>query len=360
MRTARFDALTGFRALAATLVFIYHNRKYWRGDLHPELLRFVNEFHIGVALFFVLSGFLLAYTYGDKPMTSISAYTKYLVVRIARIFPLYWLILTFYYLDPKFGNGNFSALTYTLAHGFSNLWNLKGIAQAWSLSVEFTFYLLLPLLCFISNKRFIYLIASLFLIGVLFWVTGEIWYQINGNPMQFFRPIKFLLGSTFAGRWSEFLAGIILAKALRNKAEWFMFWQIPNKTAIGFLGIAITTYSIGFFQEDIFHHGTDQSVGYLLHMLILPIFIIFALAGLIDEKTFVGDFFSNKFLVLLGNASFAFYLIHISYVNVRLRWIWVGPDRNFVALWAFSIILYWFFEKPVYDFIRLKIGKSKS
>ncbi len=48
----RFEALTGLRALAVTLVFIYHNRKYWRGDLHPEIMRFINEFHAGVSIFF--------------------------------------------------------------------------------------------------------------------------------------------------------------------------------------------------------------------------------------------------------------------------------------------------------------------
>ncbi|MBK6381324.1 MAG: hypothetical protein IPF72_17280 [Chitinophagaceae bacterium] len=35
----RFNALTGFRCLAACLVFLYHNRKYWRDSPHPELMR---------------------------------------------------------------------------------------------------------------------------------------------------------------------------------------------------------------------------------------------------------------------------------------------------------------------------------
>ncbi len=358
MNTKRFDALTGMRALAASMVFVYHNRKYWRSNLHPEILRIINEFHIGVSLFFVLSGFLLAFTYGEKPLQSKGEYRKYLLVRMARIFPLYWLILTAYYIDPRFGNYDFSILTYTLTHGFSNVLNLKGIAQAWSLSVEFTFYLLLPFLCFLENKRLIYLVVALFLCSGIFWLSGELWYQINGNPLQFFRPIKFLLGSTFAGRWSEFLAGIILARALKGKTDWMLFWDFKCKTWVGFLGIIGTAYLIGLFQHDIFHHGTDHPIGYLLHMLLLPIFIIFALAGLIDEKTVLSKFFSSKFLVLLGNASFAFYLIHISYVNVRLRWLWIGPDRNFIVLWAFSIILYWFFEKPIYDFVRKKIGRS--
>lgn len=110
-------------------------------------LRLFNEFHIGVALFFVLSGFLIAYTYAEEPMRSGKAYVRYMLLRLARIMPLYWLVLTAFYLDPAFGKGQFSALTYSLFHGFSDKHNLVGIAQAWSLNVEMTFYFFAPLLC---------------------------------------------------------------------------------------------------------------------------------------------------------------------------------------------------------------------
>lgn len=358
MKSVRFDALTGFRALAACMVFVYHNRKYWRGDLHPEILRLVNEFHIGVSLFFVLSGFLLAYTYGEKPAESGKLYWRYLVVRIARIFPLYWLILTAYYLDPKFGKGGFSLLTYSLTHGFSNVLNLKGIAQAWSLSVEFVFYLLLPFLCVLHRKNFWYLL--MFLIGffLLSWCVGFLWHEVNGNPRQFLYPIKFVLGSTFAGRSTEFLAGMILAKMLRNQGDVnHVFWRFKHKTMVGFLGIFIVAYAIGIFQPDIFHEGTDHPIGYLIRLLILPVFIVVALAGLISETTYFQRFFGSKLMVLLGNASFAFYLIHISYVNIRLRWIYLGPDRNFILLWIISILLYLSFEKPIYDWVREKVKR---
>ena len=155
----RFDALTGFRCLAACLVFLYHNRKYWRDSLHPELLRLLNEFHIGVSLFFVLSGFLIAYTYAEEPLQSAKSYAKYFSIRFVRIMPLYWLILTAHYLDPGFGKGQFTWLTYSLFHGFSDLHNLDAIAQAWSLNIEMTFYALAPLLCLLQKKQLLYLLG---------------------------------------------------------------------------------------------------------------------------------------------------------------------------------------------------------
>ena len=348
----RFDALTGFRAIAATLVFVYHNRKYWRAQMHPELLRFVNELHVGVSMFFVLSGFLIAFTYADKPIQSSSSYFKYFLVRVARIFPLYWLILIALALDPKFAALKHPALTASLLHGFSSKLNLNGLAQAWSLNVEMTFYALAPLLCLLQRKSLIWLISGLGLLFIFSFGIGQIWTKINGNPLSFMVPLKFILGSTFPGRFTEFLAGMLLASAIKNNNAWL---QIPAKTWIGVIGILLTTYLIGMFQPDIFHHGTDHPLGWAIHTFLLPIFIALAIAGLINENSFLQRILKSKWLVLMGNASFAFYLIHISYVNIRIRWWYLGPDRNFILLWIISIALYWFIEKPIYSWVKSKI-----
>jgi len=347
----RFKALTGFRCLAASLVFVYHNRKYWTAHLHPEVLRIFNEFHIGVALFFVLSGFLIAYTYADEPMRSGKAYTRYMLLRLARIMPLYWLILTAYYLDPAFGKGQFSALTYSLFHGFSDMYNLEGIAQAWSLNVEMTFYCFAPLLCLLQRRNLAWLLGSLLLLLGITVFAGESWHRINGNPGYFLYPFKFILTGTFPGRCTEFLAGMLLAAALRSKKTKFIE-KIPCKTGIGFAGIFITAYCIGLFQVTPYDDGINHVGGLLLHKFALPFFVILALAGLMYEQSWLQRFFGSRLLVLLGNASFAFYLIHISYVNLKMRQFFLLPDNNFTALWILSILLYLGFEKPIYSLCR--------
>lgn len=354
MTGQRFEALTGFRAIAAILVFLYHNRKHWRSHLHPEILRLFNEFHIGVSLFFVLSGFLIAFTYKDKPLQNQQSYFKYLLIRCARVLPLYWLILTAYYLDSKYGKLNFSALTYTLTHGFSNRLNLNGISQAWSLNVEMCFYLFAPLLYFIQKKHWSLIVSSAIVFFVIFWTIGYTWYMVNGNPNQFFYPINFLLNSTFAGRSIEFISGMLLAKAIESNQS-SIFSQIKHKTSWGIFGIFFSCYIIGLFQPDIYHHGNDHILGRLLSITILPFCTVLLIAGLIFEKSSIQNFLSSKLMVLLGNASFAFYLIHISYVNQRIKNIWLGPDRNFIILWAVSILLYIFFEKPIYNAVRSKL-----
>ena len=333
------------------MVFVYHNRKYWRDQLHPEILRLFNEFHIGVALFFVLSGFLIAFTYFDEPMRSGKAYTRYMLLRLARIMPLYWLILTAYYLDPAFGKGQFSWFTYSLFHGFSDKHNLDGIAQAWSLNAEMTFYFFAPLLCLLQRRHLLYLLTALLILFGISWGAGEIWHRINGNPDRFFYPLRFISNSIFPGRSIEFLAGMLLAVAIRNKRT-ALLEKLPNKTITGFIGILVTAYCIGLFQSNTDEVGINQTGGMLLHKIALPFFVMLSLAGLIYERTWLQRFFSSGLMVLLGNASFAFYLVHISYVSIKLRQQVLLPDRNFILLWLISIALYLLFEKPVYNRCR--------
>jgi peptidoglycan/LPS O-acetylase OafA/YrhL len=352
----RFNALTGFRCLAACMVFVYHNRKYWRNSLHPELLRLINEFNIGVALFFVLSGFLIAYTYGDKPLQQRNGYLKYILLRMARILPLYWLILTCYYLDKPYGKYLFDWQKYTLVHAFSNRHSIEGIAQAWSLNVEMVFYFFAPFLFWLQRKHVLWLIGSLLLFFFIAWGAGAYWHNVNGNKQQFFYPVKFLIDASFPGRAAEFMAGMLMAASFKYSNGLF-FKKIPFKTFIGFAGILITAYIVGLFQPDIYSQGTDKAAGRVIELLLLPVFVVLALAGLIQENTWLQRFFAARVMVLLGNASFAFYLVHISYVSLKLReWILL-PDRNFILLWCIAIVLYLLFEKPVYEFCRRQLKK---
>lgn len=357
-KSQRFQALTGIRCIAVCMVFIYHNRKYWYGWLHPQVMRLANECHIGVTLFFVLSGFLITYTYQDKPLKSTASYWRYCLIRCARILPLYWFILTAYYLDKRYGNYHFSALTYTLAHGFSDVHNLDGISQAWSLTVELNFYILAPLLVFIQHKHIFWLILTLIGSFALFVIAGIIWQLINHNTQRFFTPTHFLLMGSFPGRATEFFAGMVLASSLRQQQTWLI--KLPYKTTIGITTLFATMYAMSLFQPNIYSHGYNQPFGMLISKTILPASIALLLAGLIYESTFLQRLLSCKWMVLLGNASFAFYLIHISYVNLRLKTWVLLPDRNFILLWLIAIALYKLVETPVYNYCRRLLPTQAS
>ncbi len=242
-----------------------------------------------------------------------------------------------------------------MAHGFSDAHNLDGIAQAWSLTVEMSFYLLAPLLFFIKKKNTWWLVLALMLLFALFWGIGVYWQHLNKNPDRFFSPLQFLLLNSFSGRSSEFFAGMILATAVQKRSVWLQ--RIPYKTAIGFSVMFLTIYTIGWFEKDIYDHGYNHPIGMILSKTMLPFSMLLIFAGLIYEDTIINKILGSKLFVLLGNASFAFYLVHISYVNLKLRDWHTFPDRNFILLWMISIILYKFFENPIYQYCR-KILKN--
>lgn len=353
-KPSHFKALTGIRAIAAMMIFVYHNRKYWKDELHPELFRFCNELNLGVPLFFVLSGFLIANNYGLQPAASFSNYRRYLLQRMVRIMPVYWLLLTCYYLDPGFGNGHFSLPHYGLLQGFSFKHSLDAIAQSWSLTVEMTFYAFAPLLLLALKKHFVYLLGLLVAVFLVTISIGTLWIGINGNQDSYLYPFDFVLMGTFAGQSVFFAAGILLSYYAVS------FQKMPFKkhaTTIGGVGFLITLYCIGLFQESRVDHGTNHWQGKLLFFCIVPVFIVILFQGLMTQRTYLQRFLSSKGMMVLGNASFSFYLVHISYANLKLKSLVFFPDRNFILLWIVSILLYYGFEKPIYDYYR-KITKK--
>lgn len=348
------------RAIAAIMVFVYHNRKYWRNDLPFPVMRFISEWHIGVTVFFVLSGFLLAYRYEESPLESGKSYLKYILLRIARIFPLYWILLSFYFLDTHYSKDvDTYFLQYSLLYSLFDTYSISGIVQAWSLNVELFFYVLSPVLFLLLKKNWKYCISFLLGLFVLNCGIGYGLHWYNGNPEGFLYPLKFMIGNTFFGRSTEFFFGMLLAYFMKQEKGMKMLARLKNSTLYGGILIIVFTISIAFFARNNFVHGVERWEGRLIHEFLLPVAIAFFFWGLISEKTWVSNILSTKFFVLLGNASFVFYLIHLSYFNMKLKSYFYLPDRNFVALWICSIIIYLLIEKPLYQLCRTLIAKIK-
>lgn len=93
MTSPRLEQLTGLRFCAASGVVLCH----YAGVLGwPRALGFITDFFGSfVALFFVLSGFVLTHTYGDRldGQSAPGTMGSYLVARVARVIPVYWLCL---------------------------------------------------------------------------------------------------------------------------------------------------------------------------------------------------------------------------------------------------------------------------
>lgn len=148
-RPAHFPCFDGLRAIAALTVVLTHvsfiatvNKVRWFG---PYLARM----DIGVAVFFLISGFLLyrpfaAAHLGGRPGPAIRPYFRR---RALRIFPAYWavLVVVFFVLRVHTLHGPRDALIYFgLFQIYSKSHITGGITQAWSLCTEISFYVFLP------------------------------------------------------------------------------------------------------------------------------------------------------------------------------------------------------------------------
>ena len=109
-----FKNLNGVRFIAAFMVLICHielNKKFFNIPNYRETTKFLG--HLGVDLFFVLSGFLITFLLiKEKDLFGKINFKNFYIRRILRIWPLYFLIVIFsLFILPKFTifhiNGNF-------------------------------------------------------------------------------------------------------------------------------------------------------------------------------------------------------------------------------------------------------------
>jgi peptidoglycan/LPS O-acetylase OafA/YrhL len=145
-----FPCLDGARALAATAVVVTH-AAFWTGHYNAGLLgRALARLDIGVAVFFVLSGFLLS-----RPLFLAAVERRpaprpgaYLWRRALRILPAYWLAVAaaFLLLPGNRASGPAGWLRHlALLQAYGTNWFGEGLSHTWSLTTEVAFYVVLPL-----------------------------------------------------------------------------------------------------------------------------------------------------------------------------------------------------------------------
>lgn len=91
MLRENYPALTGIRAIAAYMVFIHHYNFFSISVFGLEIHNFFAEFHVGVTIFFVLSGFLITNRYY---LDNNFNFKNYLIKKFSRIYPMYFILTT--------------------------------------------------------------------------------------------------------------------------------------------------------------------------------------------------------------------------------------------------------------------------
>lgn len=378
----RLASLDGLRAVAAYGVVATHVG-FITGQTSGETVfsRFLFRLDFGVALFFLLSGFLLyrpfvAAVASGKQAVDIR---RYGINRILRILPAYWVALTVIFLVV--GRGYLSTREQLQYYFLIRIYfrpesfNHPMLSQMWSLGTEMSFYILLPLLAIYGTRgvtrstliaRNVKLIVGMMVVSALFIaaVFGSGW--LNSDSENFYpEPVQW----AFA-HFNWFGAGMALAvlregdRANILPAPMARFVTIVRQNpgwtlllgAIIFAG-AVSSVSGAYALET--PVAFDWNAKHWLYMLAATFLLApFALG---DGNTLYEAVLSNRLLRFLGEVSYSVFLIHLLVLDLCLRALgiaifeghfWLMYFVTCVVSTAVAWVMYRLVELPTMNFSR--------
>lgn len=292
--------LTGLRGIAALAVLFYHIRLATTGFLPDWLIASLAHGYLAVDLFFVLSGFVLWWNYGAQfGAEGHRAAPRFLVRRIARIFPLHVAILSamvLFAVALAISGRDLSA-----QHGFAQLPAHYLLVQNWGFSDELTWN---DPAWSISTEWAAYLLLA---------ATGGLFARFPAGRIIFPAFIVLLslaLGGWFAATGRASIGDAIAATGLvRCLAEFSMgialcrWWGTQRERADGARIIYATATGLALLSAAMLAVGLPQPAAIPLAMVAI---VIFALQASLAARPAL----SGRVAQWLGDISYAVYLSH--------------------------------------------------
>ena len=362
LATDRAPGLDTLRALAILLVFVYHYRVFVSRDAGFGLFSIVGW--VGVDVFFVLSGYLiagqlLAGTVRGRALSLPAFYAR----RALRTLPVFWVVLAAYFLFPAAMGGREPPPLWRFLTFTQNIGLQPGTAfsHAWSLCIEEQFYLVLPALLLAGSRLRLgrragwALLGTLILLGIT--ARGVLWsrYGLESTGLiDLYYPWVYY--ATLC-RFDEFLPGVAIAMLQHlHPAAW---QRVTRHGRLLFVtGLAATAAMLyGAWQ----HYEAD-GVGYYFFMstfgysLIAMAFGLLVLAALSPGHPLATWRIPGA--ATLAAWSYAIYLSHkaVGVIVKRETLDWhPSPWLLFAAVAAASLLVGWLLHRGVEQpFMRLR------
>jgi peptidoglycan/LPS O-acetylase OafA/YrhL len=257
--TPRLYGLDTLRSVAILSVIGFHLWGY-HGDTVPDAaLPFVRIGWMGVDLFFVLSGYLIAsqlfrlYRAGTQPRI-----WEFYRNRLYRVLPAFVVVLGLYVLVPGWRETESLAPLWQYPSFTFNLLAehpaAKGFSHVWSLCVEEHFYLLLPLIVMLAMRRPSARRAAVLVSGfVLLGVAARGWFLFHAlRPLsgteQFGTVFMSHIYYPTYSRLDGLLAGVSLAMVKAFRPRW---WEqiVRRGQALLFVGVLLVGGSVLLFDD---------------------------------------------------------------------------------------------------------------
>lgn len=349
--------LTGVRFLAALMVVAHHFAK-------PEntlLAHFVRHSFVGVTLFFILSGFILSYTYVAEPGLMKGSNNSFWIARLARIYPVYLigLVLMAPFIFLWGAGSGLSQITIGSAalllvqswlHLVAplplwNMWNPPG----WSLSAEAFFYIVFPFFCVPLSK-----LKASYLVGIisaclLMSMAATFIFVVTGSADRTFWMFTPIL------RLPEFLLGMAVAIIWKNRQTTTFDRIAPYSGPFSLITLVALMCSPA--AEEFFYNGAMAPLAMLL------------ICSLACDRGLLAALLSWRPIVLLGGASYSLYILHFpfwsmfSYVAGKLQFLLLVRE-NFFALYLVlaifaSYVCFRWIEEPANMLLRRRFTRRR-
>ncbi len=277
-------ALTGIRAVGCLWVILSHIALTYRPAMAPWLLRFVQPGYLGVDLFFILSGFILARVHPNLHL-GLRPVAAFALKRLFRIYPLSTAIMLFMAADawrhgwlgtPWYEPRLFGPVLLMIEPYFSHPPLVGWLATNWSVGIELLCYAAFPfgLACLRAVPRW----GRLALLAAL--LAAEAWTQWH-HLGAFYGPGAILRG--LCGFW---LGAVCAALAIGR----------PARRAVALASLLCLAGTLALLQAGV----------------LWPVPL--CMAGLITAVSFecdvVAALLGTRVFVWLGEVSYSLYLVH--------------------------------------------------
>lgn len=268
--------LDGIRGLACIIVVLHHIEQM--ADLrYGEKIYDLGQ--LGVAIFFTLSGFLMSALYSDKKF-SVNSSVKYMIARMARIAPAYWIAITFawalYMVLPPGGSYDMNAIAMLRLVFF-----MGNVGIFWSIPPEIQFYCFFLFLWFSYDKL----------------KAGNYWWMMGAAALclSFVITRDLWGGLMLPGKLHLFLGGFLTAFLV--KSEKIKQYLCSNIAQLG-LSIALLLYF--FFCLEQGKAYSDLIIAGLAALVV----------GSLSRSSPITYVFETQTMRMMGAASFSIYLFH--------------------------------------------------
>ncbi|NWJ94919.1 MAG: acyltransferase [Chloroflexi bacterium] len=357
-RPNHLHALTGVRYIAALMVLFLHLPI--DPNLPDQLYALVRHGYAGVSLFFILSGFVMCYNYFEPLQKSFTRKIgPFWFARFARIYPMYLLALLLNLClitpksNPSFGVFLLHALalqSYTLDPDVINIFN----KPSWSISTEFFFYLVFPLIL-IGGVRYLRRPWQVLSVGAVIWLL-QMWAEtfVSGFGEDVLLKLLYWSGT---GRLGEFVLGVLAGRL-------FLMW---HKRPITRPKLIATSLLVALLLIFILNIMCQDAKGLQRIYIFSPAFCLF-IYWLARFPTKVSRALGSPAMRLLGDASFSLYLLHFTILEFLFRdTISKYLLSDYVILAAIliittvlSIITYTWYETPMRLWLRGNRSPSQT